>query len=126
MARHWSVFCGGVTEKQAMALDRMARNHGLGDGMGLLMELTGKSRSYIGRMDRASLRPYLDEAFERYREPPAAPIADPLTEAVEAGLARINAEGSATADPRAEALAQVRRLMAEHGLTVEDLSGGPP
>lgn len=66
MARHWSAFVGGVTEKQGMALDRMARDAGIGDGMDLLIQLTGKSRSKIGKMDRASLRPVLDEAFDKY------------------------------------------------------------
>jgi hypothetical protein len=66
MARHWSVFFSGVTALQAMTLDRMARENNIGDGMDLLMELTGYSRSKVGRMDRASLRPYLDEAFEKY------------------------------------------------------------
>lgn len=67
MARHWSVFVA-VTEKQGMALDRMARDAGMGDGMDLLMQLTGKSRSKIGKMDRASLRPVLDEAFDKYKK----------------------------------------------------------
>lgn len=98
MARHWSVFCSGVTERQGMALDRMARKHGIGDGMDLLMKLTGYSRSKVGKMDRASLRPYLDDAFEQYGgEPAPAAPKDELTAAVEAGLARVN--GEAVAEP---------------------------
>ena len=66
MARHWSVFCRGVSERQAMALDKMAEAHDKGDGMSLLCELTGNSRSKVGRMDRMSLRKYIDEAFALY------------------------------------------------------------
>jgi hypothetical protein len=84
MARHWSAFCN-VSQSQGIALDRMAKNHGKGDGMSLLMELTGCSRSRVGKMDYASLRPYLDEAFELYSgDPPkapapAAPVAAPTS-----------------------------------------------
>jgi hypothetical protein len=72
MARHWSVFCSGISERQAMALDKMAEAHGKGDGMSLLMELTGYSRSKVGKLDRLSLRRYIDRAFEEYgRDRPA-------------------------------------------------------
>ena len=66
MASHWSAYCGGVTSRQAMALDRMAEEHDIGDGMDLLMRLTGYSRSKVGRMDYLSLRKYVDQAFRRY------------------------------------------------------------
>jgi len=66
MARHWSVFVDGISERQAMALDKMAEAHDLGDGMDLLMSLTGYSRSKVGRMDRLSLRKYIDQAFAQY------------------------------------------------------------
>jgi hypothetical protein len=66
MASHWSRFVGGITEKQARALDRMARAHSMGDGMDLLMCLTGCSRSKVGKMDRLSLRRAIDRAFTEY------------------------------------------------------------
>ena len=66
MARHWSAFCSGVTSKQAVALDKMAEAHGIGDGMSLLMKLTGYSRSKVGKMDWMSLRPVIDRAFKEY------------------------------------------------------------
>lgn len=66
MARHWSVFVGGVSEKQARALDKMAAEHRIGDGMDLLMKLTGNSRSKVGKMDRLSLATYIDRAFKEY------------------------------------------------------------
>lgn len=65
MAQHWSALVG-VTEKQAYALDRMAREAGLDDGMDLLMKVSGCSRSKIGRLDRLTLRQHLDTAFEQY------------------------------------------------------------
>lgn len=71
MARHWSAYTAGVTEKQAMALDRMAKPHGYSNGQALLMDLANVSASKLSRMDRASLRPYLDEAFDRFNNPPA-------------------------------------------------------
>jgi hypothetical protein len=49
-----------------MALDKMAEAHDKGDGMSLLCELTGNSRSKVSRMDRMSLRKYIDEAFALY------------------------------------------------------------
>lgn len=66
MARHWSVFVSGVTEKQAYALDKMAERHNKGDGMDLLTEQARCSRSKIGKMDRLSLRKYIDQCFELY------------------------------------------------------------
>ncbi len=66
MARHWSVFCSGVSERQAGALDSMARDAHKGDGMDLLREVTGYSRSKVGKMDRLSLKPYITECFERW------------------------------------------------------------
>ena len=48
MARHWSGFVAGLSEKQAAALDKMAEAHGLGNGMDLLMRLTGCSSSKVG------------------------------------------------------------------------------
>jgi hypothetical protein len=66
MARHWSVFVGGLTERQAAALDKMAEAHGIGDGMDLLMRLTGYSRSKVGRMDQLSLCRYVDQAFRQF------------------------------------------------------------
>lgn len=66
MAKHWSTYVPGVTSKQASALDKMAEAHGLGDGMSLLMKLTGMSRSKVGRQDALTLRPFIDRAFEEY------------------------------------------------------------
>lgn len=66
MARHWSAFVPGITERQAMALDKMAEAHDVGDGMDLLMRISGYSRSKVGKCDRGRLRPYIDEAFSRY------------------------------------------------------------
>ena len=66
MAKHWSTYVSGVTYKQAAALDRMAEAHGKGDGMNLLTEVTGNSRSKIGKMDSLSLRPAIDRCFELY------------------------------------------------------------
>lgn len=66
MAKHWSTYVSGVTEKQAWALDRMAEAHGIGDGIDLLMKVSGHSRSKIGKLDRLTLRPILDECFETY------------------------------------------------------------
>ncbi len=57
-------------------------------------------------------------------ETPVAPFVapvDPLTAAVEAGIAKINSEGSATVDPKAEAIAKIRALMTEHGIEFSDL-----
>jgi hypothetical protein len=65
MARHWSSFVQ-VSEKQAYALDKIAEAHEIGDGMDLLMKLTGNSRSKVGKMDRMSLRPVIDRAFKEY------------------------------------------------------------
>lgn len=65
MARHWSAFVA-VSERQAYALDKMAADAGIGDGMDLLMEISGKSRSKIGKMDRLTLRHMVDEAFSKY------------------------------------------------------------
>ncbi len=65
MAQHWNTYVD-ITLKQAMALDKMAEGHGIRDGMSLLMKLTGDSRSKIGKMSYASLRPYIDKAFEEY------------------------------------------------------------
>jgi hypothetical protein len=52
-----------ISQKQGMALDRIARKLDVGDGMDLLMRLTGKNRSYIGKMDYPTIRPHLDDAF---------------------------------------------------------------
>jgi hypothetical protein len=46
---------------------------------------------------------------------------DPLTQAIESGLARINAEGTAAIDPKSQAIASIRAMMAEHGISKEDL-----
>lgn len=66
MARHWSAFVGGISEKQAYALDKMAWANGIGDGMDLLTRLTGYSRSKVGKMDRLSMRHVIDKAFNEY------------------------------------------------------------
>lgn len=66
MAQHWSRFVSGLSEKQAGALDRMAEANGKGSGLDILMELTGYSRSKVGKMDRLSLRPFIDQAFKKY------------------------------------------------------------
>ena len=65
MARHWSAFVA-CTERQARALDKMAEAHDIGDGMDLLMSLTGYSRSKVGKMDRLSLSSVIDRAFREY------------------------------------------------------------
>ena len=65
MAQHWSRFVS-VSEKQAYALDKMAQDAGIGNGMDLLMKLTGYSRSKVGKMDSRSLRLVVDEAFKTY------------------------------------------------------------
>jgi hypothetical protein len=66
MARHWSLFCSGVTERQAVALDRIAEDNDLSSGMALLMQLTGYSRSKVGKMSWMHLRPIIDRAFKEY------------------------------------------------------------
>ncbi len=129
MARHWSAFCAGVTERQGMALDRIARERGEGDGMDLLMRLTGCSRSKVGKMDRASLRPYLDDAFA-LRDAPvprasgaavlASAIGMPPAVAADA-LEEAGHSADAAALRRQGVLAQIRALMAEHGITAEEL-----
>jgi hypothetical protein len=65
MARHWSAFVA-VTEKQARALDKMAQDNGYGDGMDLLMEVSGDSRSKVGKRDRLTVAGYVDECFKRF------------------------------------------------------------
>jgi hypothetical protein len=65
MARHWSAFVS-CSDKQAYALDKMAEEHDLGDGMSLLMKITGNSRSKVGQMDAISLRHAIDKAFKEY------------------------------------------------------------
>ena len=66
MATHWSRWVRGVSERQAYALDRMARDNDLGDGMDLLMEISGRSRSSVGRLDAIDVRHLIDEAFRRW------------------------------------------------------------
>lgn len=44
----------------------MAEEHNLVDGMNLLMEITGNSRSKVGKMDNMSLRHAIDKAFKEY------------------------------------------------------------
>lgn len=120
MARHWSAFCR-VSEKQGIALDRIARDHGLADGMALLQQLTGNSRSRIGKMDYASLRPYLDEAFALRDAPAKEESRDDLTRAVEEGFARVNGEAVAIVDAKLQAIAQIKALMAQHGIAQDEL-----
>jgi hypothetical protein len=75
MARHWSVFVPGVTGRQARALDTMAEARHLGDGMALLQEVTGASRSGVGRIDRLTMAGHVDECFRRWgRDAPALPV----------------------------------------------------
>lgn len=125
MARHWSVFTS-VTESQGVALDRIARATGDGDGMNLLMRLTGNSRSKVGKMDRASLRPYLDEAFSLRDNPAAA--RDVIAAAQAVGLARETPAGivadrvQEVSGERAAAIIRIRELMACHGITAGELS----
>lgn len=66
MARHWSAYVSSVSERQAYALDKMAAAADLGDGMDLLMKLSGYSRSKVGKMDRLTMRHLLDAAFSEY------------------------------------------------------------
>jgi hypothetical protein len=133
MARHWSVYCGGVTERQGMALDRIARERGIGDGMDLLMDLTGYSRSKVGKMDRASLRPYLDEAFALADAPPEEPPGRSEAVAVAAqtvGLSPGTPAGivadrvAELVDERSAAIVRIRGLMAEYGITAAELAAG--
>jgi hypothetical protein len=65
VAQHWSKFVA-VSSKQAYALDKMAEEHGLGDGMDLLMKLSGMSRSKVGKQDALTLRQFIDQAFKEY------------------------------------------------------------
>jgi hypothetical protein len=65
MARHWSAYVG-VTERQAYALDRMAKEAGFADGQRLLTEVGSCSSSKLSKMDRPSLRALIDECFEQY------------------------------------------------------------
>jgi hypothetical protein len=67
MARHWSVFVsGGLTEKQAWAIDKMAEDAGMGEGINLLMDVSGCSRSKVQKMDRLTLRKFVDAVFKKY------------------------------------------------------------
>jgi hypothetical protein len=66
MARHWSRFVSGVTERQAYALDRMAQEADKGNGMALLMEVLGCSSSKVGRTDSIDMRKAVDECFRRW------------------------------------------------------------
>lgn len=75
MAKHWSTYVGGISQAQAGALDKMARDAGKGDGMDLLMEVSGYSRSRVGKMDRLSLRPHIDECFARFSREAIAEVA---------------------------------------------------
>jgi hypothetical protein len=57
----------------------------------------------------------------------AVPVAvDPLTAAFEAGLARVNGEGGISVPERDEAITTIKRLMAAHGITVDDLADDWP
>jgi hypothetical protein len=44
----------------------MADEAGFGSGIDLLMEASGCSRSKIQKMDRLTLREYIDTAFQKY------------------------------------------------------------
>lgn len=66
MARHWSAYTPTVSEKQAIALDRMAKTAGLHNGMDLLMKLSGYSSSKVQKLDRPTMRELLDRAFAEY------------------------------------------------------------
>jgi hypothetical protein len=70
MAKHWSTYTGGVTERQARALDAMAIAHGYNDGMDLLCEVGSYSRSKVTRLDRLSLAPTIDACFKKYGAAP--------------------------------------------------------
>lgn len=65
MARYWSTYVA-VTEKQASALDQMARANGYSDGIALLSEVSGASRSKIGKSDRLTVKSWVDECFQRF------------------------------------------------------------
>lgn len=65
MAQHWSKFVD-VTPRQARALDRMAHDHGIGDGMDLLMQIAGLRRSKVQKMDKLQLAGLVDECFREY------------------------------------------------------------
>ena len=66
MATHCSHELFGLTERQAFALDRMARENDIWDGMDLLIKISGRSRSSIGRLDPDDVRQLIDEAFRRW------------------------------------------------------------
>jgi len=75
MARHWSSFVS-VSARQARALDKMAEATAeFGDGMDLLQEVSGSSRSGVGRMDSLTVSRHVDECFARWGRgaAPAAP-----------------------------------------------------
>jgi hypothetical protein len=52
-----------VTERQAIALDKRAREAGFGDGRDLLAHVADCSVSALSRMDRVELAPVIDAAF---------------------------------------------------------------
>lgn len=76
MASHWSKWFGrALSQKQASALDRMAEKHGFRDGGALLVEIAGTYQSKLARMSSLQLRPYIDEAFEKYGGESVDPLA---------------------------------------------------
>lgn len=70
MARHWASYAGqGLTDKQVRALDLMAAEHGFSDGLALIAEANGLSRSKANKQmseDRHKARQMLDAAFANY------------------------------------------------------------
>lgn len=59
----WSKYVSGVTERQALALDRKAREVGLSDGQELLSHVGNCSPSKLSRIDRPTIQGLIDLAF---------------------------------------------------------------
>jgi ribonuclease HI len=62
----WRAFVGGVTDKQAKALDAIAHRHHHRDGFAVLMELSGKSAGQTARLGRQLLQELVSQAFRKY------------------------------------------------------------
>lgn len=89
---------------------------------GELYETDGKS--YNWRNNFLSFRDHVAAQVDKFNSAQSAVGAetvDPMISAIEAGLARINSEGAVAIDPRVEVLTKIRSLMAEYGITVQDI-----
>lgn len=63
ISNHWTRSFTMLTLKQGQALDAIAASQGGGDGLGLLIKITGLSRHELSQIDLPRLRRALDEAF---------------------------------------------------------------